>query len=286
MSGYTKLFSSIIASTIWRAPNETRLVWITMLALADRHGVVEASIPGLADLARVSVDRCRVALVELAAPDPDSRTPDLEGRRIMPIDGGWSIVNHHKFRQKMSADDRREYLRLKQAEYRAKKKAVNTASTSVAEGEQSTHIAEAEAKAVQDQNIRSTPRDNPRRPARSRSLTVPAGFDAFWTAYPRKVAKPTAIRAWMRQRPPLDAVLDAVTRTTWSDDPHFIPHPSTWLNARRWEDSPSVPAGPPSGLPLAATPEHWSDECRRLGHQPPCPHREAHWIVLQRAAHA
>ena len=53
MSGYTKLHSNIIHSTIWRAPNHVRLVWITMLALCDRDGVVEASVPGLADAARV-----------------------------------------------------------------------------------------------------------------------------------------------------------------------------------------------------------------------------------------
>lgn len=52
MSGYTKLFSSIIDSTIWRESKETKIVWITMLAKADRYGVVEASLPGLADAAK------------------------------------------------------------------------------------------------------------------------------------------------------------------------------------------------------------------------------------------
>jgi hypothetical protein len=48
VTGYTKLFSSIVSSTLWREPAATKVVWITMLALADRHGEVEASIPGLA----------------------------------------------------------------------------------------------------------------------------------------------------------------------------------------------------------------------------------------------
>lgn len=118
MSGYTKLFSSIVASTIWREDNETRIVWITMLALADRFGVVEASLPGLADLSRVSVDGARRAIVTLSSPDPDSRSHEAEGRRIAEIDGGWRIINHAKFRQKLSSEERREYKRTKAQEYR------------------------------------------------------------------------------------------------------------------------------------------------------------------------
>lgn len=147
MNGYTKLFGSIVASTIWREEKETKIVWITMLAMADRWGDVQASIPGLADLARVSVAEARKAIVVLSSPDPDSRTEDNEGRRIEAIDGGWRLINYEKYRAKMSAEDRREYLREKQREHRAKKR---TLSTSVNNGQQkstpSTH-AEAEAEA-------------------------------------------------------------------------------------------------------------------------------------------
>lgn len=39
-SGSIKLFGSIVASTIWREDDKTRLVWITLLALSDRDGFV------------------------------------------------------------------------------------------------------------------------------------------------------------------------------------------------------------------------------------------------------
>lgn len=126
MQGYTKLFGSIVASTIWDESKETKIVWITMLALANRGGIVEASIPGLAALSRVTVDECKAALTALLTPDPYSRTKDYEGRRIEEVEGGWKVLNHAKYRAKMSADQRREYLRIKQAESRAKKKSVNT----------------------------------------------------------------------------------------------------------------------------------------------------------------
>ena len=131
MSGYTKLFNSILASTIWREDDKTRIVWITMLAMADRYGIVEGSVPGLADFARVSVEDCRAALVKLAAPDPDSRSQNHEGRRIIAVEGGWQILNHDTYRRKLSADERREYQRQKQREYRQTAKTTVTDVDSV-----------------------------------------------------------------------------------------------------------------------------------------------------------
>ena len=126
MAGYTKLFSSIVASTIWRADDKTRLVWITMLAMADQFGIVEASVPGLADMARVTLEECQEALGELQSPDPYSRSSESEGRRIEPVDGGWKLINHGKYREKMGKDERREYQRLYQRSYR--KRLVNSDS--------------------------------------------------------------------------------------------------------------------------------------------------------------
>lgn len=145
MTGYTKLFGSIVASTIWREDDATRIVWITMLALANREGVVEASLPGLADLARVSVEDCRRAIKNLEAPDPDSRTKEHEGRRIGPVDGGWLVLNHAKYRAKMRSADRSEYMRIKKQEERARKnRQCQPMSTSVNPVQP---IAEAEAEA-------------------------------------------------------------------------------------------------------------------------------------------
>jgi hypothetical protein len=69
-------------------------------------------------------------------------------------------------------------------------------------------------------------------------------FDKFWSAYPRKVAKPEAMKAWIKHKPDAELLaailkgLEAAKRSKdWlKDDGQFIPHPSTWLNQRRWED--------------------------------------------------
>jgi hypothetical protein len=131
MQGYTKLFGSILASTIWREPDTTRLVWITMLALSDKHGVVEASVPGLAALSRVSEPAARMALATLSTPDPDSRSQLEDGRRIVAVDGGWLLVTHAKYRAKMNRDLRRNYLAVKQRECRARRKVRETVNMNV-----------------------------------------------------------------------------------------------------------------------------------------------------------
>jgi hypothetical protein len=157
MSGYTKLFSSILASTIWRADDQTRIVWITLLAMADRDGLIEASLPGVADFARVSLTDCARALAHLSSPDPYSRSPDADGRRIVATDGGWRLINHAKYRHRMSQDERREYLRTKQREYRQRKR-VNTASTSVNNvSDKSTMLTHTEADTDTERDLRTVP---------------------------------------------------------------------------------------------------------------------------------
>lgn len=108
---FTKLFSSITESTVWCEPDPVRIVWITMLAMSDRQGRVWASIPGLANRARVSIADCQVAIDKFLAPDPYSRTPDHEGRRIEPIDGGWQLINHSKYVGQRDEESRRTYQR-------------------------------------------------------------------------------------------------------------------------------------------------------------------------------
>ncbi len=116
--GYTKLFNSILGSTIWREDPVTKVVWVTMLALSNRDGIVEASIPGLAHFAGVGISETEAALRKFLSPDPYSRSPEYEGRRIEPVDGGWQLINHDKYRLKMSPDDIRERDRIRKKKQR------------------------------------------------------------------------------------------------------------------------------------------------------------------------
>lgn len=69
-------------------------------------------------------------------------------------------------------------------------------------------------------------------------------FERFWDAYPRKVAKADARKKFEKINPDdelLAVMLKAIDQQKaseqWTKDGgQFIPHPSTWLNQRRWED--------------------------------------------------
>lgn len=150
MTGYTKLFSSILASSVWRSSLEVKVLWITLLAMADKNGIANASIPGLASMAGLSIETTEECLEELLSPDKYSRTTANEGRRIEAVEGGWRLLNHAAYRSKMGADERREYLRIKQAEFRAKRKlGVNNGSGMSTPSTHAEADTEAKAEAVE-----------------------------------------------------------------------------------------------------------------------------------------
>jgi len=122
LSSYTKLFQSILDSSIWQESHQTRIVWVTMLAMADQHGEVQAAVPGLAKRAGVTLQEAEEAIATLSSPDMYSRTPDHEGRRIAKIDGGWEILNHAKYRHAASLEDRKEKAAERAKRFRDKNK--------------------------------------------------------------------------------------------------------------------------------------------------------------------
>jgi len=144
MPNYTKLFNSIVTSTIWTEDDKTRIIWITMLALANQNGEIQASIPGLARLAGISIPDVETALGKFTSPDAYSRTPDNEGRRIAVIEGGWELLNHAKYRRMASLADQKDANAKRQQRHRARNASVTPRNASVTV---ETDIAEAEAEA-------------------------------------------------------------------------------------------------------------------------------------------
>lgn len=121
MKSFSLLWSTLLESSLWiGGTKDAKLVWVTMLAKKDVNGEVHTSLMGLAHWAVMSLDECRSAVDFLEAPDPYSQNPDEEGRRIIPIEGGWRIVSHEKYRFSMS--DARGYWRQKKKESRARVK--------------------------------------------------------------------------------------------------------------------------------------------------------------------
>lgn len=95
--------------------------------------------------------------------------------------------------------------------------------------------------------------DRPTTPSRKRSKTTPDGFDAFWIAYPKKVGKDAARKAWgnaVKRAEAADIIggLGRLLPSLKQSEPKFIPHPASWLNAGRWEDEVAPRRAAGSGI--------------------------------------
>jgi len=86
------------------------------------------------------------------------------------------------------------------------------------------------------------------KPSRAVALVneyVDDGFNQFYEAYPKKVGRDAALKAWEKVKPPIDDVIYALAWQKQSEQWHknngqFIPNPSTYLNQGRWKDEAPV----------------------------------------------
>lgn len=247
MAGFTKLFSSILDSTIWQEPNETRLLWITMLAMSDANGEIQSSIPGLARRAAITLEQCEKGLITLSSPDTYSRTKDHEGRRIEEVTGGWRLLNHGRYRALLSYEERKEYNRIKQAERRAKLNCVNDMSNNVNESKQCQHITDNRVQ-ITDTEASIKNKTNPTVSAN----TDDAGLfelEKLWLTFPptsrNRSSRKKVSSAWRKttRKPKMDDLIESVRKWAgcdqWTKDSgQYAPGAHIWINDRKWEDDP------------------------------------------------
>ncbi|MCH7825028.1 MAG: conserved phage C-terminal domain-containing protein [Acidobacteria bacterium] len=62
------------------------------------------------------------AIERFSSPDPHSRTPDNDGRRIEAIDGGWVVLNYARYRARRDPEERRRQVREAVQRHRDKKR--------------------------------------------------------------------------------------------------------------------------------------------------------------------
>lgn len=121
--GFVKIYGSkLMTSSLWDEAPEARLVFLSMLSIADMHGFVD--VPNERSLARVlnlPLDYVQRALGVLMSPDEGSRTETEEGRRVLREGSGWRCVNYEKYRDYRSP--KQEATRERVARWRAIKAA-------------------------------------------------------------------------------------------------------------------------------------------------------------------
>lgn len=229
---YTKLFSSITASTIVSEPVATRWAWVTMLAAVKSDGCVYGSIPGLARLANLTIEEIEAALACFMGPDPYSRTPDNDGRRIEKIDGGWRLLNHEKYDNTRNMAERSAYKR----EWDRKHRPSGYARQSDKQSDSPTHSPTKPDSPAPSASASASAKSKSNNLARQA-----ARFDEFLAVYPNKNGKSLALAKWQARG--LDAIADLIiadvkARKTsdreWLSG--YVPHVKTYVNQSRWED--------------------------------------------------
>jgi len=186
---YGKIFDSIFDSTLIEDRDAT-YVFMCMIVLADRDGIVDMTRPALSRRINMPKEELDAAITKLEAADPGSRHKDYDGSRIIPLapgdrDWGWQIVNHNIYRNIASDEDRREQNRVAQQRFRDKNKAPSASvSTRQPRSDQSAQAeAEAEAKAK----------------ANTHDGSYPLEFEQVWAIYPKREGdnpKKPAYQAW------------------------------------------------------------------------------------------
>lgn len=224
---FAKIFSQIFDSSIaedW----QVRLVFTDLLTLADLNGVVDMTPEAIARRTNVPIEIILRALEELQKPDPKSRSTEDDGRRIRLIDEhrdwGWMIINHLKYREIASEEQRRSKTAERVARYRARNAPV-------------THVNACNAMQKQRQKQKKVPLKSPEGDV-DVALTI-------YSAYPRKVGKPSALKAINRVirdgfDPNTLLGLTASYAHAVKGTGTILPHPATWFNDRRFEDDPST----------------------------------------------
>lgn len=216
---YCKLFTSLYQGTL-RGKSDEILVFTNLLAHCDSEGYVDKHWRAISEEVGIPEDRVKAAITSLETPDPESRSPAEEGRRITRIDDhrawGWQVTNYIKYREIKNLEDRREQNREAQARWRSKQKKVSSVSTNKQSKPMQMQYAEAEVEAT--------------------------AFGQFWKAYPKKKAKGAAERAFKKYvNVEIVVLIDAVNRQKQSKDwikdgGQFIPNPATWIHDRGWEN--------------------------------------------------
>ena len=83
-------------------------------------------------------------------------------------------------------------------------------------------------------------------------------FEDFWSICPRKTAKGSARKAWLKaiKTASPETIIDGIkayAKSAQGTEPQYIAHPATWLNGERWSDETTVQTKKPR-LPDYNTP--------------------------------
>lgn len=231
MDGFVKIYGSkLITSSLWDEAPEARLVFLSLLSIADSRGYVDVpNERALARLLNLPPDYVQRALTILMAPDEGSRTPTNEGRRVVRDGTGWLCVNYAKYREFRTS--KQEVTRLRVERFREGNGVTCNVGNAVKRLE-----AEGEAEGEKKKKVAA------------RGPDYPIEFEHIWKAALDTKGlgnslKTKALEAWIATGKPVVGVTERwgmylASLPEWQSPKHF----NGWLKARGFEQEYQPPA--------------------------------------------
>lgn len=216
--------------------------WINLLAMAseaDERGVIPAHRPrGLAAALHATVENMETAFALFAEIGMIERRED-----------GSLLLTNFMERQYDNPSDRPEKVAERKA--RLKERQQNAPETTAEAPAQTENDKRTTEERQKNDTYSDTDSDTDteaentqcvkKHTAAVRERAKPSDFDAFWKVYPNKQAKDDAWKSWQKLNPDaalMEILMAAVLRAKACDQWQrgIIPHPTTWLNQKRWTD--------------------------------------------------
>ena len=203
---YGKIFESIYDGSLY-GHWEAIVTMQQRIVLTDADGVIDMTPPAIAGKTSIPLEILEKGLKILSEPDPYSRSHGCDGVRIQLLDEqrpwGWFLVNHKKYQDLRTAEDRRKYMRG----YMRNRRKEESVDNSVNNGKQSlAQLANKDKNKDKDKDKSTT------------APAVPAEFAEFKEAYPKRSGSQPwtkalkAIRARLREGDQWDAILAGAKR--------------------------------------------------------------------------
>jgi hypothetical protein len=155
VAGYTPIFDSVFQGSLCGKYPDLP-VWLVLLALQQRGGIIDAHPSYIAMISGIPQEDIEKAIAHFCLPDPSSRTPDHDGRRLEPIEGrgfGWRVLNHEKYRamaRRKEYDDKRT-----ESGADAERKAASRRVPTCPDESRQVPLSEAEAEAIKNTDVPS-----------------------------------------------------------------------------------------------------------------------------------
>jgi hypothetical protein len=263
---YTAAFGSMFEGSMCGAGANVFAVWLYALSRCDSDGDVELCPKPVSLLIGCSEDDVRGAIEYLTAPDPDSRSDEEDGRRLVQTGKFlFRVVNRKHYAEIMSYQNKKERDRQRQQAKRDEAKAAEEpmnqavvalrrfSSPTVADRRGPSHI-DIDRDRDRDRDLERDLKEKNISPSGKRKKKVTKKpeytpeFEAFWNLSWKRGSKRAAFQSWKQMdendRTEAQLVISGWTEAVSFREPNFRPHVVTWLNSGGWEGSLEAETAP------------------------------------------